>query len=214
VNERNEIFFLEINFTCSVFYTDGYEGSADFILRFDEAGQKGFLEHIIEEGIARHRRKKKPYAMKGNSIAGFGIYAARNIRKGEIVFSGEEKAQRIVTRRYVEKHWSEEQKLNFRKYAYALSEEVFVLWDEDPSEWAPQNHSCDANTGLDGLNVIALKNISRNEELTLDYSQFLDKNMEPFDCKCGASNCRGLITGVLNNSVNNREQEYLVMKQR
>ncbi len=26
VNDKNEIFFLEINFTCSVFYTDGYRG--------------------------------------------------------------------------------------------------------------------------------------------------------------------------------------------
>jgi D-alanine-D-alanine ligase-like ATP-grasp enzyme len=178
VNDNNEIYFLEINFTCSVFYTDGYEGSADFILKFDEAGQKGFLEQIIEEGIARHRRKKKPYAMKGNSIAGFGIYATRNIRKGDIIFTGEEKAQRIVTRRFVEKNWDREQQLHFRRYAYALSEEVFVLWDEDPSEWAPQNHSCDANTRLDGLNVIALRNISRNEELTLDYSQFLNEAME------------------------------------
>ena len=118
---------------------------------------KGFLEQIISEGIARYQRKKKPYVMKGNSIAGFGIYATRNIRKGDIVFKGEEKAQRIVTKRFVEKNWSPEQQLNFRRYAYALSEEVFVLWDEDPGEWAPQNHSCDANTGLDGLNVVAFE---------------------------------------------------------
>ena len=81
VNDKGEIFFLEINFTCSVFYTDGYEGSADFVLKFDEAGQKGFLDQIIAEGIARHRRKKKPYIMKGNSIAGFGIYATRSNKK-------------------------------------------------------------------------------------------------------------------------------------
>lgn len=214
VDDNNEIYFLEINFTCSVFYTDGYEGSADFILKFDEAGQKGFLEHIIEEGVARHRRKKKPYAMKGNSIAGFGIYATRNIRKGDIIFTGEEKAQRIVTRRFVEKNWDEEQQLHFRRYAYALSEEVFVLWDEDPSEWAPQNHSCDANTGLDGLNVIALRNISRNEELTLDYSQFLNETMEPFECKCGSVNCKGEIKGVLNNSVTSREQQTLITREK
>ncbi len=101
---------------------------------------------------------------------------------------------------------------NFRRYAYAVSEEVFVLWDEDPCEWAPQNHSCDANTSLDGLNVVALRNIQRNEELTLDYSQFLDENMEPFDCKCGHENCKGLITGSLNNSVNNREEKLFAMK--
>lgn len=204
VNEAGEIFFLEINFTCSVFYTDGYEGSADFILKFDEAGQKGFLDHIISEGIARHKRKKKPFTMRGNSISGFGIYANRHIKKGEIVFQGEERQHRIVTRQHVEKHWNEEQKLNFRRYAYALSSEVFVLWDDNPAEWSPQNHSCDANTGMDGLNVIALRNIRIHEELTLDYSSFLDINMEPFECRCGATNCRGTINGVEGNSVSTR----------
>jgi D-alanine-D-alanine ligase len=135
VNDKKEIFFLEINFTCSVFYTDGYEGSADFVLKFDEAGQKGFLEQIIAEGIARHRRKRKPYAMKGNSIAGFGIYATRAIKKGDVIFYGEEKAQRIVTKRFVERNWNEEQKLNFRRYAYAISGGVYSR-DDDPSEWA------------------------------------------------------------------------------
>lgn len=210
VNSKGEIYFLEINFTCSVFYIDGYEGSADFILKYDPIGQEGFLRQIIAEGIARHRRKKKPYMIKGNSIAGFGIYAARDIREGEIIFAGEEKAHRIVTKRHVENNWNDEQKLNFRRYAYALGEEVFVLWDENPSEWAPQNHSCDANTGLEGLNVVALTDISMNEELTLDYSQFLDENMEPFECKCGSSSCRGTITGVLNNSVNSREQKLYI----
>lgn len=204
VNEAGEIFFLEINFTCSVFYTDGYEGSADFILKFDEAGQKGFLDHIISEGIARHRRKKKPFVMRGNSISGFGIYANRYIKKGEIVFQGEERQHRIVTRQHVEKHWNEEQKLNFRRYAYALSSEVFVLWDDNPAEWSPQNHSCDANTVMDGLNVIALRNIRIHEELTLDYSSFLDVSMEPFACRCGATNCRGIINGVEGNSVSTR----------
>lgn len=211
VNSKNEIYFLEINFTCSVFYTDGYEGSADFILKYDNAGQAGFLRHIIAEGIARHERKRKPYIIKGNSIAGFGIYAAKDIKEGEVIFAGEEKAQRIVTKRFVDANWSEDQKLNFRRYAYAVSEEIFVLWDENPSEWAPQNHSCDANTGLDGLNVIALADIYAGEELTLDYSQFLDENMEPFECRCGSSDCRGMIKGVPGNSVNNREQRFYVV---
>jgi D-alanine-D-alanine ligase len=30
VNDKGEVFFLEVNFTCSVFYTDGYEGSGRF----------------------------------------------------------------------------------------------------------------------------------------------------------------------------------------
>ncbi|MEO5563933.1 MAG: SET domain-containing protein-lysine N-methyltransferase [Chitinophagaceae bacterium] len=214
VNNKGEIYFLEINFTCSVFYTDGYEGSADFILKYDTAGQQGFLRQIIAEGIARHQRKRKPYAIKGNSIAGFGIYAARDIKEGEVIFAGEERAHRIVTKRYVDANWNEDQKMNFRRYAYAISEEIFVLWDENPTEWAPQNHSCEANTGLEGLNVVALNDISMNEELTLDYAQFLDENMEPFECKCSSTACRGMITGVTGNSVNSREQRFYVVNNR
>lgn len=205
VNDKNEIYFLEINFTCSVFYKDGYEGSADFVLKYDGIGQAGFLRHIIGEGIARHKRRKKPFTMKGNSIAGFGIYAARNIRQGEVIFQGEERAQRIVTKRYVDKYWNEDEKLHFRRYAYPASKELFILWDEDPSEWAPQNHSCDANTHFDGLNVLATRSIRKDEELTLDYAKFLDENMEPFQCQCGSSLCRGLISGITHNSLTERE---------
>lgn len=205
VNSKGEIYFLEINFTCSVFYKDGYEGSADFILKFDGIGQRGFLRHIIAEGIARHKRNKKAFVMKGNSIAGYGIYANRLIRKGETIFKGEEKAQRIVTRRHVELHWNEDEKLHFRRYAYPVSKELFILWDEDPSEWAPQNHSCEPNTFFNGLNVQALRDIHVNEELTLDYTTFLDENMEPFHCQCGSNSCRGLIMGTRDNSLTKRE---------
>ena len=54
--------------------------------------------------------------------------------------------------------------------------------------------------------MLALKNILEGDELTLDYAQFLDENMEPFECRCHSANCRGLIYGVKNNSLTFREQ--------
>jgi len=107
MNDKGEIFFLEINFTCSVFYDKGYEGSADYILQYDEAGQRGFLERIIVEGMARYQRKQKKHVIKGNAIAGYGMYAKYNLPKGTLLFKGEEKAQRIVTKKYVDTHWNE-----------------------------------------------------------------------------------------------------------
>jgi D-alanine-D-alanine ligase len=205
VTDNKEVYFLEMNLTCSVFYKDGYEGSADFVLKFDGVGQAGFLRHIIAEGLARHKRKKKPFEMRGNAIAGYGIYANRDILKGEIVFNGEGKSQRLITKRFVDKNWNEEEKLHFRRYAYPVSKELFILWDEDPAEWAPQNHSCDPNCKFDGLNVLAIRNIKKGEELTLDYAHFLDENMEPFHCQCGSPNCRGLIMGTNHNSLTIRE---------
>jgi D-alanine-D-alanine ligase len=207
VNAENEIYFLEINFTCSVFYKDGYEGSADFILKYDGIGQKGFLELMIKEARARYTRSQRPFTMRGNAIAGFGIYANRNIVKGEKIFTGEGRAQRIITRRFVEKNWNEDEQLHFRRYAYPVSDELFILWDDDPSEWAPQNHSCDPNSFFEGLDVIAARDIRASEELTLDYTLFLDENMEPFQCRCGAKNCRGLLMGMPGNSLTKRENQ-------
>jgi hypothetical protein len=207
MDNQGELYFLEMNLTCSVFYKDGYEGSADFVLNYDPIGKKGFLNHIISEGIARHKNKQKPYRTKGDSIAGYGVYAKRAMSKGEVVFVGEGRSQRIITKREVDLRWSEEDKLTFRRYAYPISDEVFILWDLDPAAWAPQNHSCEANTRFDGLNVVTTKHVSENEELTLDYAAFLDESMEPFTCNCGAKNCRGKVVGTPNNTLTAREKK-------
>jgi D-alanine-D-alanine ligase-like ATP-grasp enzyme len=208
MNEAGKLFFLEVNFTCSVFYTDGYEGSADYIIKADGIGQAGFLQHIIDEGIARHRRKQKKYVMKGNSIAGFGIYATCPIDEGEVIFKGEERPQRIVTKRYVEENWLPEEKLLFKHYAVPLSTEVYVLWDNNPSEWAPQNHSCRPNTAYKGLNLVAISPILAGQELTMDYADLLDESAETFDCQCGTPDCRKVVSGTNGNSVTKREQNF------
>ena len=44
--------------------------------------------------------------------------------------------------------------------------------------------------------MVALRDVQPNEELTLDYAYFLDATMEPFECNCGAVNCRKTIKGV------------------
>jgi D-ala D-ala ligase C-terminus/SET domain len=209
VDDRNQVFFLEINFTCSVFYEKGYEGSADYVLIHEPLGKEAFLRKIINEGIQRHKSKQRRYTVQGNALSGYGIYAAGNIEAGEIVFAGEENPHRLVTRKYVEQNWNTDERENFRRYAWPLSNEVFVLWDHVPAEWAPQNHSCSPNTGYSGLNVIALKDICSDEELTIDYTSFLNDAMESFICNCGAENCKKLIQGAEQNSITYRENNHL-----
>lgn len=206
LDASGELFFLEVNFSCSVFYSNGYEGSADYILKNDGIGQAGFATRIIAEGIARHQRSRKPYAMRGNSISGYGIFATRDISAGEVVFRGEGRAHRIVTARHVQTTWGANDQLVFRRYGYPLSDELFALWDDDATAWAPQNHSCNPNTAFVGLDVIALRAITRGDELTLDYVAFMNEASEPFACNCGAVTCRKMVTGVLGNSVTSRER--------
>ena len=59
------------------------------------------------------------------------------------------------------------------------------------------NHSCDPNTGIRldfrGATVIALRDIAAHEELTYDYSTYLNNPYERMQCLCDAANCRGVI---------------------
>lgn len=208
MDENGKIYFLEINFTCSVFYEEDYQGSADYILNNSTIGKEGFLLHIISEGIARHKLKQKCFEVKGNAINGFGIYANRKIIAGEVVFKGEEKAQRIATMPYIEKHYNAKQQQDFKQYAYPISNQVYILWDEDANEWAPQNHSCNPNTEYIGLNVAAVRDIAENEELTIDYATILNEKAESFECQCGEPNCRKIIQGKEGNSVEFRLTMY------
>ncbi len=203
-NAEGELFFLEINFTCSMFYRDGYEGSTDYILRHDGVGQGGFAELIIAEGMARHRRRQSRYRMEGNSVSGFGIFATETLEAGEVVFRGEEQAHRLVTRQHVAAHWGPDDQRTFRRYAVPLSSEVYALWDEAPAMWSPQNHSCDPNTMYHGLDVVARRRIASGEELTLDYAMMMNEQSEPFACCCGAPSCRGVVRGTISNSVSSR----------
>lgn len=60
------------------------------------------------------------------------------------------------------------------------------------------NHSCNPNCVVitDEL-WIAARDIALDEEVTYDYavSETTDSTHMPFDCRCGASCCRGRITG-------------------
>lgn len=57
------------------------------------------------------------------------------------------------------------------------------------------NHSCDPNICIEGQIVfVALRQIEAGEELTHDWATTDDDDYE-MTCNCGASNCRGIVTG-------------------
>jgi D-alanine-D-alanine ligase len=207
VNEQKEIFFLEVNFNPSIFFECGAEASADYILKYEEIGASGFLKHIIREGIYRYQCRQKKFKVGRNTISGYGIYAISDIKAGEIIFQGEEYPKRIVTRNYVQSSWNSSELEEFRQYAVPLSEEMFMIWDKNPADWIPQNHSCEPNIGYRGLNICVLRDIAVGEELTVDYATIYNEALPEFKCQCGSKKCRGVILGTSGNSVTQRERK-------
>ena len=87
-NQAGELFFLEINCECSIFYPEGSEGSADYILKHEPIGHAGFLRMIIDDGIRRHQQRQKRFDVKLAADGHVGCFATRDLPPGEPVPPG------------------------------------------------------------------------------------------------------------------------------
>lgn len=58
------------------------------------------------------------------------------------------------------------------------------------------NHSCSPNCGIvSGVLVVAIHDIAIGEEITYDYAMTDGSSNDTFSCHCGATRCRGTVTG-------------------
>ncbi|MEM5812106.1 MAG: SET domain-containing protein-lysine N-methyltransferase [Candidatus Aenigmatarchaeota archaeon] len=109
---------------------------------------------------------------------GRGLFAARDIKKGEVIFYFNGK---IMSGNEVVKSGRE-------PYPIQIGDDKYMDWGE-PGELI--NHSCNPNAGVKNDNhVIAIKNIKKGEEITWDYSTSMDEDCWTMKCYCGSKNCR------------------------
>lgn len=190
-----EIYVLEINPNCGVFYPPPDLGSADIILTHDPGGHERFVDLLLRSAQARHRRRS-PWTVERCAAGGYGLAATTAIGAGEVIERYEERPHHLVSRTHVERTWTAEQQRWFAQYAYPLTDDLFVMWSDRPQEWKPVNHSCDPNAWLDGLDLVARRPIARGEPIAIDYATFCGPTMEAFACRCGSGLCRGTIRGA------------------
>ncbi len=188
-------FMLEINPNCGIYYPMTDPGSADLCLAHDPAGHSGFTERLVRAAFARHQARQGGWRVLPRPGGDYGIFTTRPAQSGEVLLAFEEQPHHLVTRAHVEAEWDERRMEWFRRYAWPLTDEVWVTWSEDPEEWRPLNHSCDPSAWLEGLDVVARRALTEGEEVTLDYATFYDEHMTEFTCVCGAEACRGVIRG-------------------
>lgn len=126
-----------------------------------------------------------------------GSFALKDFKKGDIIVnSADFEDNNIISIEEYKKLDSETQELLF---AHSTMTPTKLFVPKNLNFLKPINyfnHSCDANTGFDlNDNYIAMKDIKRDDEFLLDYS-LLNTNPEfSFECKCGAANCRKIVTG-------------------
>ena len=122
---------------------------------------------------------------------GLGIFAAKRFRRGEIVFSVEDPAYYYNARPF--------QELIERGYKsddlFQVGLDSFIPPSGNIDDYT--NHSCDPNSGIrltdSGFIVLSLREIAVGEEVTYDYSTYLNNFFESMICRCGAAKCRGIV---------------------
>lgn len=195
MDSDGRLYMLEINPNCGVFYGPDDPGSADFILRFDPRGHETFVDAIVRAAFNRVVAPSK-WTLRLDGGQSYGMYATRDIEEGELIEPFEERPHVLVSRSHVEQEWDERRKGWFTRFAYPISDEIYVMWSDDPEEWKPVNHSCDPNAWLEGLDLVARRRIPIGEEITVDYATFCNELMDAFDCTCGSPDCRRVIRGT------------------
>lgn len=129
--------------------------------------------------------------IRKSPIKGKGLFAKRDIKKGEIVF---------VKGGHIVKSLKEMMKLEKRLGEYSLQiDDDFYLCPKTKEEVTSTaifiNHSCEPNVGPDGqITFVALRNIKAGEELCHDYAMTTNRNYK-LACNCGSRSCRKTITG-------------------
>lgn len=128
--------------------------------------------------------------VREESVAGKGLFAREDIKKGEILFV---KSGHIVHKKDALRYDKE-----LGEYSLQITGSLFLCPTtkgevEDTAIFI--NHSCNPNVGPDGqITFVALRDIKAGEELCYDYAMTTDYNYK-LECKCGDRSCRGVVTG-------------------
>lgn len=107
--------------------------------------------------------------LKESEIHGIGLFAGRDISKGEKIYTGNEKLDLFLSEEECSKLARDEQN-TIKHYGY---------FDKEKHKWHLSfddirfcNHSSDGNITLKEKSLVAKRDIAKGEELTQDYREF------------------------------------------
>lgn len=125
-----------------------------------------------------------------SNVHGLGIFSVEDIDKNETIA--------IKKGSYLTRKEMEEFGIEFGS-GIQVEDDLFIAhkdMEELEKNFIYINHSCNPNCGMKGNNgeVLAIRNIKKGEELTLDYAMFMNNNSS-MKCDCKSKECRKNITG-------------------
>jgi uncharacterized protein len=144
-----------------------------------------------------NRRRTPLFEVRHSPIHGYGVFAARRIRKGTTIieYLGDRVSHAIADERYEDKDPNDN-----HTFLFTVDAKTVIDGGVDGNEARYINHGCDPNCESTTLNkrifIEAIRTIQPGEELSYDYQIQRDSDDaanvdEVFACRCGAEDCRG-----------------------
>lgn len=156
----------------------------------------------------RKLRKCQHMYLGETTDRGIGVFAARAFAPGDVVmmdFDGDYYDQVLSYREL------RERKIDL-KYPLQVGRDLFRVPSGSIDDFT--NHSCYPSTGIRlyprGTIIMAIRRIDIHDEITFDYSTYLNNPHEKIVCRCGAASCRRTI-GNFNTLPRDLQQHYLAL---
>ena len=127
----------------------------------------------------------------GFGIQGRGVFSKKGISPKEEIG--------VVTRPLVQRSQIPEEGQDGYGHNIQVERGWWIPMNHTPFYYV--NHSCEPNSmvKIEGVSVSieSLKKIGQGSEITIDYSPIVyHEDQYSFECKCGTTECRGLIKGI------------------
>src|SRR5271155_4787373 len=143
------------------------------------------------------RRRTPLFEVRNSPIHGYGVFAARRIRKGTTVveYLGDRVSHAQADARYEDKDPTDN-----HTFLFTVDAKTVIDGGSNGNEARYINHGCEPNcpsvTAAKRIFIEALRTIQPGEELAYDYQIQRDADDAPdvdeiFACRCGAQSCRG-----------------------
>jgi SET domain-containing protein len=139
---------------------------------------------------------KYPIKKAISNISGFGVFATEDILPGQTICFMEGRKIIFFDGKEINppkgKEWENDETIK-EGDLFQIKDNEYIILEEI---YRCINHSCNPNTFLRGKNeLVALKPIKKDEELTYDYSTTMWESEDKWkmNCNCQSKNCRKVI---------------------
>eukprot|EP00742_Colponemidia_sp_Colp-10_P023575 GILJ01028120.1.p1 GENE.GILJ01028120.1~~GILJ01028120.1.p1 ORF type:complete len:459 (+),score=70.39 GILJ01028120.1:139-1377(+) len=191
IDEKGDVYFLEINANCGMYYDPNSLPQGDYADRMVTAEKSrdgylydDFIATQVQTCLKTQAVRSPWYCISHDAHGHFTTRSSRNVTEGTPLFSDPNYPIPVIS-----------------KALYTLGEDdatvgCVICRGDGINSVVAIRHSCEPNMQFvhgRTLTFEASRDINKGEELTVDYGTLRDPKMPAFACSCGTTSCRSVV---------------------